>query len=244
MQDFKDFNPNFLRVALKWLGVFVLVLIIAMFVRACDQKEKSPVQDEITIVKPPIVHHYVDDSGKQHAEVAAIVAPVVNNLDNHYQHIIDSLTKVIKAKPKAVQSAVMIGTETEGDFVPTITPPSVVKNDSAELLFYNENASVDYHDKYLTIHGKLNKDSNWSYKVVDSLSVVTYLKKKGWFGHQLYLDALAQNPNTSIKGITGIEITGYKPHKWGIGVQVGYGWNGLAFSPIVSVGLQRSFIRF
>ena len=230
-----NLNPNFLSPALKCICAFVLILIIILVVKSCNEKLRSPVQDAITI-QAPEVKHYVDDSGKQHAEVAAIATPAANMLDSHYQHIIDSLSKMLKSKPKDIEAIVDIGTNTTGNFKPVITTTDTSQN-------FN-NTSVDYHDKYLKLHGNLNKDSSWSYSIHDSLTIVTYLKRKGWFGHQLYLDATAMNPNTSIKGITGIEISGYKPHKWGIGVNVGYGFNGVAFSPIVSVGLQRNFIRF
>jgi len=241
MLNLKDLNPNFLGVALKWLCLFCFVLMLIGIFRACNEKEKSPVQEQITI-QAPIVHHYVDDSGHQHGTAATINAPMINTLDSRYQHTIDSLIAIIKAKPSSVQSAILVGTETNGGFVPILSPP--VKKDSAtELLFYSQNTKVDWHDKFITIHGVLEKDSNWNYKVTDSLSIVTYQKRKGWFSHQLYLDATAQNPNTSIKGITGIEITGYKP-RWGIGISVGYGFNGIGFSPIIAVGLQRNFIRF
>ena len=239
-------NPNFVNVALKILAGFAFILFLCIYFKSCDQSAKSPVQESI-VVGPLPVTHFKDDSGREHAEVAAVTVTAVNTLDNHYQHVIDSLSNVIKTKSTTIQSALLISTETKGGFTPEITAPLInpsAKNDSSVLFFYEQNSAVNYHDKYLSIHGILNKDSSWKYIVTDSLSIVTYLKKKGWFGHQLYLDATAQNPNTSIRGITGIEITGYKPHKWGIGINVGYGFNGIAFSPIVSVGLQRSFIRF
>ena len=161
MQDFKDLNPNFLGVALKWLCIFVLVIIVIMVLKGACNKLRSPEQDQVTVIVPPVVRHYSDDSGKQHTEVAAIVAPVVNNLDVHYKHVIDSLTKVIKATPKSMQSAVLVGTETKGNFIPILSPP-VKKDSSSELLFYSQNTKVDWHDKFITIHGVLDKDSNWS----------------------------------------------------------------------------------
>jgi outer membrane protein W len=79
----------------------------------------------------------------------------------------------------------------------------------------------------------------------DSLTIVAYLKKKYWFSRAyLYFDATAQNPYTTIKGLTGIKVKDDTMEKWGIGVTVGYGANSNGLSPFVGIGLQRNFIRF
>ena len=242
----KKFNPHFLAFALEVLLAIVFVLAIIFVIY--QYKDLSFKEEKKEQAVPVIVHHYLDDSGMKHSETTVVAVNSTATLNDFYNHVIDSISAVLHTKKKEIKSAELIGTITRGDFKPTISatpkPPVDGILVSQVLTFENEYATVDFKDKYLSLHGNTNKDSIWHYSITDSLVIVSYLKRKGWFGHQLFIDGTAMNPNTTIKGMKSFAISGYQPHRWGIGIQVGYGYNGDKLSPMVSVGLQRSLIRF
>ena len=242
----KNINPHFLAFALKAFGAIVFVIVVGTVISRCN--ESSLREEKKEQAMPVNVHHYLDDSGKKHTETTVVTVNTSAALNDFYTHIIDSISAVLHTQKKEVKTTEMIGTITAGDFKPVISvapKPSVNGlSSSQESTVENKYAMVDFKDKYLTLHGNTNKDCIWHYSVTDSLIIVSYLKRKGWFGHQLFIDGTSINPNTTIKGMKSIAISGYQPHKWGIGVQIGYGFNGEKLSPMIAVGLQRSILRF
>ena len=242
----KKINPNFILFIIKVFILSTAFIAICVVVKHCNTIRLLEQKKEQVL--PIAIHHYLDDSGKKHTETTVIAVVNTASLNDIYAHLIDSISKVLHTKGKDIKSTALIGTITESSFKPSIEmvkkPLSKDSASSQELTFQNEDAKVDYKDKYLTLHGNTNKDSLWHYSVTDSLIIVTYLKRKGWFEQQLYIDASTANPNTTIKGMKAIAIDGFNPHKWGIGIQLGYGFNGERMSPMVAVGIQRSIIRF
>lgn len=242
----KKFNPHFLEFVLEVL--LAIAFVVAIFFVIYQYKDVSFKQEIKEQTIPVMVHHYLDDSGMKHTETTVVNVNSTTALNDFYTHIIDSISAVLHTKKKEVKNVELIGITTAGYFKPIISVKPEQNTDSLivrqELTFENEYATVDFKDKYLSLHGNTNKDSIWHYSITDSLVIVSYLKRKGWFGHQLFIDGTTMNPNTTISGMKSIAISGYQPHRWGIGIQVGYGYNGEKLSPMVSVGLQRSLIRF
>ena len=78
---------------------------------------------------------------------------------------------------------------------------------------------------YLPIEQKVYKDSNYT----------------AWVsGYHPKLDSIYIRENTLIKEVKNV----YKPKRWGIGLQLGYGYNGLNVAPYVGVGVSYNFIKF
>lgn len=63
-------------------------------------------------------------------------------------------------------------------------------------------------------------------------------------GYKPKLDSIRVFKHTEVVTITNTEKVYIKPNKWGIGAQIGYGWNGIKFAPYIGIGIQRTFISF
>ncbi len=63
-------------------------------------------------------------------------------------------------------------------------------------------------------------------------------------GYKPNLDSIRVFKHTEVVTITNTEKVYIKPKKWGIGAQIGYGWNGNKFSPYVGIGIQRTIVSF
>jgi len=208
-----------------------VLIICILSVRSCT-KPDIVVQPKIEEIKQTAPTHYTDKGGTEHAEKMVAIGEV-NALRGSYQHTIDSLSKLLKVKPKMIREIVQAGTETSGDFIPTY----ILVDDSSNQL------GVSYQDKWLKISGVTNSDTSWKYSITDSFTAVTYLKKTGLFRRTLFLDAFAENPNTHIRGLTGIRVE--RPvKKFGVGLNVSYAYDGLRWRPVMGVGLQYNLIRF
>jgi len=233
---------------LKILLLFlVLLLFISIFKSCHDKYHGTPINDTSTVkVATPIYH--TDDSGIIHAQnkVVTPLAPIKGvetvaqaSLVNYYNGIIAQLSARLKVQSESINTITQVSTNTSGEFKPIHDTEYVTTGDTSKRI-----EQISYSDKWISIKGDINDTSHWQYSVNDSLTIVTYQKKTGWFSHELYADAFAQNPNTHIKGLQSIKLDLPKPKKWGIGIDCGYGYNGIKFSPIVSIGIQRTLLRF
>lgn len=219
-------------------GIIICAIFfgIMLFMKRCydnymnDRKVENVEQKQN---KP--VTHYTDVNGVDHAE-KPVVGADVTYINAFYQHIIDSLTKVIKAKPKDIKTIVAAGIEAKGSFEPEI---EYVTLDTCVNQYPD---TLRYRDKWMSLMGSI-RDKKFNYIVADSLTFVMYQKKTGLFKKELYLNAYSQNPNVYIKGLTGIQVPQPNPRRFGIGVQVGYTWDG-KWQPYAGVGLSYNLIRF
>jgi hypothetical protein len=221
---------------------FILCCLICLFaflsIESCNKSKQKPASGNTTlVVKPPT--QYTDDGGTVHTETAVDI----EGINNYYQEVIDSLVKVIKAKPKvkAVQNVALIGTETNGSFKPKIDTVYLDTNHYESPTYI-----INYKDKWLKLKGYVNIDSAWQYQVVDSIGLVTYWRRKHWYStRELYIDGFSFNPNTHLTGLSAMKLNEAKPKKWGVGFMVGYGLGkNLQPQPFVGFGIQRNFIRF
>ena len=233
---------------IKILLLFLILLLFIGIFKSCHNKYIStPTIDSNTVkIVAPIYH--TDDSGIVHAEnkVVTPFAPIQGtetvaqaSLVNYYKGIIAQLSSRLKVQSESINNITQVGTNTSGEFKPIKDTELVTMGDTTKQI-----DKISYSDKWLSIRGDINDTSAWEYSINDSLTIVTYLKKTGWFNHQLYVDAFAQNPNTHIKGLQSIKLDLPAPKKWGIGVSAGYYFNGINFSPGVGISVQRNLIRF
>ena len=234
--------------AIKILAIFlVIILFIGIFKGCHDKYISTPTIDSATVkIAAPTYH--TDDSGIVHAQnkVVAPLAPIKGtetvaqaSLVNYYNGIIAQLSARLKVQSERINTVTQVGTNTSGEFKPIKDTEYVTLGDTSKRI-----EEISYADKWITIKGNINDTTQWKYSVNDSLTIVTYQKKTGWFTHELYADAFAENPNTHIKGLQSIRLDLPKPTKWGIGIDCGYGYNGIKFSPVVSIGIQRTLLRF
>jgi hypothetical protein len=210
-----------------------IVALFAIVLFKCKQDDAnfSSATKKISVVKNTPVRHYTDAGGTKHAE-KPIAAGTLGEIETSYQHIIDSLSKLLKTKPKFIREIVQVSTVAAADFKPSIdTSPG------------KANIRVSYQDKWFSIDGVVSNDSSWRYAVKDSLSFITYRKKTGFLKKDLFLDAFSMNPNSTIKGLTAIRINEARPKKWAIALFGGYGFNGKAWGLVGGAGLTRSIVK-
>lgn len=240
----KLLNPNAVKYTALYIAYAIIIILIVShpLTKSCQTPEHTPVTGNTTfVVKPPT--QYSDAGGTVHTETTVAQPDDIEGINLYYQGVIDSLVKVIKAKPKvaAVQNVAFVGTETNGSFKPKI---DTVYVDSSK--FTIPIYTINYKDKWLKLKGYINADSAWQYRVTDSIGLVTYRRRKHWYSkRELLIDGFSFNPNTHLTGLTAIKLNQAQPKKWGIGFTIGYGvGKDLTPQPVVVVGLQRTFIRF
>jgi hypothetical protein len=215
--------------------VVLLALCFAIFY-TCNHTGAINKDAGVQNVKEVPVTYYRDKKGIDHAEKPVAV---LNNkqVDQHYQYIIDSLIKLIPAKKKNIETITDIALQTKGSFEPTIS----YKILDTCVSKYPE--SVVYEDKWLSLKGDI-ATKKFTYSIKDSITAVTYKKRVSLFKKELYENIFSSNPNAVISGITSVKIDQAKPIKFGIGLQIGYSWNGSSFKPTVGIGVSYNIIRF
>lgn len=232
------------------LVMTAMLLIVAFILFKCRQNEKEfiqSVEQTESVIKTP-VHHYRDNGGTDHAEKPVAEASL-KVIEASYKKTIDSLTGLLKIKPKQVNEIVQAGTLVESYFRPDINyiPNSIPFHDTINICgdtIFPSSIEINYQDAWLTLRGVLNEDSSWHYSLRDSLSFITYKKKTGFLKRELFLDAFSMNPGSTITGLTAIKITEARPKKWAVALFGGYGWNGKQWGLVGGAGLTRNLVRF
>lgn len=213
---------------LKVFAVAVIMLFCVLLGFKCGSSSVIHEHNTVEQVKQKPIVYKKDKQGIVHAE-KPVAQSSKHSINAYYDHVIDSMAKKIDAQSKTIQTIVAAGTETKGSLKPD--------KDSTSGF-----AKLSYNDRWLTF--TYDGDS-LQYQIRDSLTFVTYLKKKGIFKKpELTLNAFAQNPATHIKGLTGIKLNAPMPSHFGIGLYGGYGWNGKAFEPQIGIGINYQLIRF
>ncbi len=193
----------------------------------------------------PNPKQYTDAAGTVHTEVKVVKVEKGSEMSAYYQRQIDSMASVLKTKQKYIEELMQANLENSGTFIPVYIDTTGKKSfdpaDSTGKIATNQD--VYFNDQFLTLKGSLHKDTLWRYSIRETLNIITYYKKKGWFSRELTVDVSSTNPNTRIIGLSGVSIRP-KPTKWGIGFFAGTAFDGKKWSPSVGIGIQRNFIRF
>lgn len=215
------------------LILLLLAIVIVLIVQRCQHPVVANSVDNVGTNNPT---KYKDASGSVHTQVRPAQGAGYHELADQYKKTIDSLRKVLNTSRSSINDVTFFTTETTGTFKPEYKAPDTVGCAETEV-------SVSYQDPWISITGNLNSDSAWTYKVTDTMSLVTYDKKTGWFKRDLYVDIVNKNPHTSINGLRAIRIVP-KPKKWAIGFTAGYVFDGFTIKPGVSFGITKTFVRW
>lgn len=116
---------------------------------------------------------------------------------------------------------------------------TVFKERNAILLPFNFGDTT----KYVTFGGKFNEKGVMSY----GLSVPVELKVYSGIEKRTYkpiVTITSSNPLVQITDIESIKMDSFKPKKWSVGIQGGYGVTKDGLSPYVGIGISRSILRF
>lgn len=220
-------------------GIVLTILLMSRF-----RPGATPQPGSTQVVEQP--RNYKDDSGTVHTEIKVAQSENGSNNNAYYQQKIDSMSIVLKTKNKYIKELEQLSLQSSGTFIPIYmdsigTQIASVKKDS--FPFIPINTRVQYRDRFLNLSGQLNDDSSWKYSITEVLNIVTHEKKVGWFKRQLTVDVSSANPNTHIVGLSSIRVIP-RTKKWGIGINIGYVYTGIKWTPSVGIGIQRNIIRF
>lgn len=181
---------------------------------------------------------YKDKYGTEHAQRLAVEGSYTV-LKNYYNGLLDSVSRRTGAKQKNIKAVGTVGTEASGEVA--LKVDTVYTSDTSRT--YN----FTYSDRWINMSGNIGNQNNLTYKTYDSIVLTTYAKPSGFFGlgkKQTYVDGYSLNPHSHITGLQSLLLTSERDKKFGIGIQVGYGYNGLKWAPYFGVGIQYSIIRF
>lgn len=217
------------------LIILLLAIVIVLIVQRCQHPVVANSADNVGTNNPM---KYKDASGSVHTQVRPAQGAGYHDLSDQYKKTIDSLRKVLNTSRGSIKDVTEYNTETSGNFKPEYSSPTHDTIGCAET-----SVSVSYKDPWISISGSVDNDSSWTYRVVDTMALVTYEKKVGWFKRDLYVDIVNKNPNTTINGLRGIRIVP-KPKQWAIGFTAGYVFDGFTIKPGVSVGITKTLVRW
>lgn len=177
--------------------------------------------------------HYRDLYNREHATRMLIEADRAS-IELLYGRQLDSIAKAIGTPKKNIQAVTGLGTQTAASIV------AMVK-DTVYLDTNKTTHEIRYSDKWLWMQGKIGTQALINYIIYDSLIITTHSKRKNLFApKEIFIDAYSLNPHTRINSITGFRVATYSPKRLGIGLHVGYGYNGVQWAPNISIGLNYS----
>jgi hypothetical protein len=158
-----------------------------------------------------------------------------------YNKKLEYITKLLKIKPKNVNSVSEVVVNIHDTIEPQIT---VV--DTAQRFFSIKDSSEYfqlYGNGYVDTNGYVNR-LKISYNITDSIYITEFTKKRLLMSSRTTIDIHNTNPLVKTIGVSKIEIK-QKPKRFGIGFQVGYGVSD-NFKPSIYVGagLQYSLLKF
>lgn len=189
---------------------------------------------------------YIDENGKLHARVETFDVDKKAYQELNKQQL-DSIADVLNIKTKNINTLTSIITKTSGSIKTKIDSVSVIvdKDGKKDTL---KQYQFEYNDNWLWFNGNIIDDTLYAnYSIMDSLSLVYFSKNKGLFGlgkKTNYLDITSQNPNLKFVNTKNIQLNTEKPKRWNVGPYIGYGYDGIKWTPSIGISLQYGFIRF
>lgn len=126
-------------------------------------------------------------------------------------------------------------------------PSNVLDKKTIDSIKRSVTLSHVFKDKFDTIGVSLGIRNKLNLKLHTGMTAVAgWVKQKGWFKPDLYrLDLSFTNPDIKINGTKSFVAPAAKPKRFGIGIQIGYGWqSGLKPQPFIGAGISYNLIRF
>jgi|GEM_PF-2288627 len=213
--------------------VGLLCVIALLSIKTCNNRgEKLNQIEQVVQLQHDTIVRIKDVVGREHAKASTQQADI-DVLKSLYQAQIDSISNLVGIKVKQIESVAMAGVKTSGSIKPNID--TVYIDSSKTGAYYN----LDYDDKFLTLNGRIGKDSFIKYQYRDSLVFTTFRDKR-----TIKVDAFSLNPNTTITGLTSLRIPLPRRKRLGIGPYVGYGYANGKWLPNAGVSVHYSLFQF
>lgn len=226
----------------NWILVaIVLALILFIVLMKCTvSKDVLPASKTDTLTRWEV---------KDSLYVSSLLTKKDQEYSNLDKHLRDSIAGIYRITTKQINELLQANLKAESE-VPAIdsavieVAPSPVKNCPPIV----KSMTQRYKNKWYDATATTGERPRLLLKVYDTLTVIQHEVTTGnIFNRQRYhqLDISLSNPVNIISGVRSFKVTAPKPKKFGIGVQVGYGWqSGLRPSIYAGVGIQYSIIRF
>ena len=229
-------------------NLLILVLIIAVGILLFKSCSKTSQQPDTTATSKPmaiqkqITTQKISSGGTVHTEVKVVEAAGDVWLDQYYQNLLEGVRDSLKIAQDQIRDVVAASVSSIGKLELPVFRDTIRLTDSS----FKPVQIFSFRDKYINLAGRIDNDSlDIAYKTFDSLTFVTYTKRKNIFSKsELYMDAWPSNPNASLKGLQSIKLNAPKPKQWAIGITAGYYFNGQILLPGVGVGITKTIIRW
>ena len=232
---------------LKIVGIIILILVVFFSIKSCQKPIEPTYTDTYINDLKQQIKIYKDDSGRVHARLQEISF----SRDNDkvlYSRQVDSLSKLLKIKPKQINNISQASTETTNNG--TVKTEETITNKNTKGTINGKDTSYitkdtiyalkvnDGHLMFAALVGKDSSEYNYAYK--DSLTFIQYQQNYGFLGlkKKNMLDISSSNPKTTITNAKGYSIQdSYKNFiSIGIGAQYSYmGTSGWKVTPGIGV---------
>lgn len=223
---------------INWEKVIGLALIIGLLialvcsVRQCN-RNNAKYENNIKALKDSIVY-YQTKSGNTVAEKQAFI---VDN-SKEIKQLSEALYQALKEMriENSTLAAMQFSGEVDNGEKDTVYE---IKHDTIQNGFIKD---FSFNDKYRELSGKVTY-------IPDTLAV-DITNDKMFFDYTVAIDKknrikiMSDNPYIKYNEISGFTIQQKKQKRFGLGPQVGYGYNFGKFSPYIGVGLSYNLIVF
>lgn len=238
-----------------------VIIIVFLFIMGCAgfkfYRYKAGMEKQYTEAiawangKDETVKKYMDDNNDMHDKIQTMTVDRTAFI-NANKKFVDSIAKLNRVKPKNITSITTVSESTSDSFSAAIDTPEITiadpniskpgKGDSIKV------RTANFKDKSLVFKEYIGKDSIFGkYTYTDSLIYVGSQKRSGFLGMgkmKTFLDVSSNNPNTVITNAKSVQLVKVKDYKWTVGPYIGYGYDGLRWSPSVGISLQYSLFKF
>lgn len=235
-----------------WIGVgiAVVVLLTLFIVKSCERGAKP----EIAAIRDSVQFYKLDNGKlatalKQKTEDFSVLAARNANL-------LDSVAKLYKTKVSLLQEVAVL---TQHGTVTIMSPSG-----SAILIYKTDtlwkqgdcpplpaSVAMEYRNPWYHVIDQISLRGDSSKIEIQTFDTLTYVakavKEGNLFNRKNYLQVVASNSNpyNAIVGLDVYRIPVPKPKKFGVGVQVGYGFsNALKPALYIGAGVSYNLIRF
>jgi len=226
----------------NWILVaIILALILFIVLMKCTvSKDVLPASKTDTLTRWEV---------KDSLFVSSLLTKKDQEYSNLDKHLRDSIAGIYRVTTKQIKELLQANLKAESE-VPAIdtvfieTAPSPVKNCPPVV----KSMTQRYKNKWYDATATTGEKAKLLLKVYDTITVIQHEVTTGnIFNRQHYqqLDISLKNPVNIISGVKSFRVASAKPKRFGIGLQLGYGWqNGLKPSPFIGAGISYNFIRF
>lgn len=219
------------------LGLLIIVLIL---LNTCNRIKTKVIVDQAITQSDKVerkqidlqdVKIWKDKYNNEHLKLEVIkVQKIV------MEHYADSLARLLKIKPKQIQSVANVKSSVE------LKEKLVV--DTVYVDSTKSYSTFKWSDKWISIKGDIGNTDSISIVGIDTLTKIDYWKRNWILGKKrYYTDISNQNPHIKLTGFKSVEVIGKKEKRLGIGPYIGLQFNGTTISPSLGVALSYQLIK-